>query len=102
MTVSIEDVNYIAKLAKLEFKEKELMDLAKDLNEILGYMDKLNELDTENIEPLSYPIKENNVFREDELKDSATSESALLNAPDATEHFFKVPKVIKVNKTSNK
>ena len=102
MAVSIEDVNYIAKLAKLEFKEQELIDLAKDLNEILGYMDKLNELDTENVEPLSYPIEKDNVFREDKLQNSVTSESALLNAPDATEHFFKVPKVIKVNKTSNK
>ncbi|GBD89529.1 glutamyl-tRNA(Gln) amidotransferase subunit C [bacterium BMS3Abin04] len=102
MAVSIEDVKYIATLARLEFTENELDNLAKDMNEILGYMDKLNELDTENIEPLSYPIEKDNVFREDILKGSVTSESALMNAPDATEHFFKVPKVIKVNKTSNK
>jgi len=102
MAVSIEDVKYIATLAKLEFTENELDNLAKDMNEILGYMDKLNELDTENVKPLSYPIEKNNVFREDKLQDSVTSESALMNAPDATEQFFKVPKVIKVNKTSNK
>ena len=64
------------------------------LNEILNYVDKLNELDTENVEPLSHPVEEFNKFRDDELKPSIEREEALKNAPDRTDEFFKVPKVI--------
>ncbi len=98
MSVSIEEVKYIAKLAKLEFNEKELEQMSLELSKILDYMAKLNELDTSNIEPLAYPHEINNVFREDKLKSSISNKEALKNAPDKTESFFKVPKVIKSNK----
>ncbi|MFA5805396.1 MAG: Asp-tRNA(Asn)/Glu-tRNA(Gln) amidotransferase subunit GatC [Melioribacteraceae bacterium] len=94
MSVTKKDVEYIAELARLKFKEAELESFTHQLNEILSYVDKLNELDTENVEPLSHPVENINVFRNDELKQSISTEEALKNAPDKTEEFFKVPKVI--------
>ena len=94
MAVTKKDVEKIAELAQLKFSEEELENFTPQMNEILAYMDKLNELDTENVEPLSHPVEQTNVFREDELKPSITTEDALKNAPAKDEHYFKVPKVI--------
>lgn len=94
MPVTKKDVEYIANLAKLRFNDEELDNFTHELNEILNYVEKLNELDTNNIEPLSHPIENVNVFREDQLKPSIDREEALRNAPSSTEEFFKVPKVI--------
>ena len=94
MAVTKKDVEKIAELAQLKFSEQELESFTHQMNEILAYMDKLNELDTENVEPLSHPVEQTNVFREDELKPSITTEDALKNAPAKDEHYFKVPKVI--------
>ena len=94
MPVTKKDVEKIAELAQLKFSEQELESFTHQMNEILAYMDKLNELDTENVEPLSHPVEQTNVFREDELKPSITTEDALKNAPAKDEHYFKVPKVI--------
>lgn len=94
MPVTRKEVEYIAQLARLRFKDEELENFTSQLNEILSYVDKLNELDTENVEPLSHPVEEFNKFRDDELKPSIEREEALKNAPDRTDEFFKVPKVI--------
>ncbi len=94
MSVTNDEVKHIAKLAKLEFNDEEIIKYRDDLNKILEYVDKLNELDTENIEPLSHPIEGFNVFREDELGESVDTEDALKNAPESTSKYFKVPKVI--------
>lgn len=94
MSVSKEDVEKIAKLAKLKFSDEELENFTPQMNEILNYMDKLNELDTENVEPLSHPVEQINVFREDKLKQSISTEDALKNSPVKDEQYFKVPKVI--------
>jgi aspartyl-tRNA(Asn)/glutamyl-tRNA(Gln) amidotransferase subunit C len=94
MAVTIKDVEHIAELARLKFNEKELDNFTLQLNEILSYVEKLNELDTENVEPLSHPVENSNVFRNDEIKPSVQTEEALKNAPDKNESFFKVPKVI--------
>lgn len=94
MSVTRKDVEYIASLSKLKFDEAELDNFTHQLNDILAYVEKLNELDTENVEPLSHPVENNNVFREDELKKSISTEDALKNAPNKTEEFFRVPKVI--------
>ena len=94
MAVTKKDVEKIAELAQLKFSEEELESFTPQMNEILNYMEKLNELDTENVEPLSHPVEQTNVFREDELKPSITTEEALKNAPAKDEHYFKVPKVI--------
>ena len=94
MSVTLKDVKHIAELARLEFSGEELESFTHQLNQILEYVEKLNELDTENVEPLSHPVEGNNAFREDELKPSISREEALKNAPDRDEEFFRVPKVI--------
>lgn len=94
MSVTIKDVEHVAKLARLEFTEEEKVKLVHQLNDVLTYMEKLNELDTTNIEPLSHVVDLNNVFREDVVKPSYPREEMLKNAPDKNEEFFKVPKVI--------
>jgi aspartyl-tRNA(Asn)/glutamyl-tRNA(Gln) amidotransferase subunit C len=94
MAVTIADVKHIAELARLKFSEKELESFTAQLNQILAYMEKLNQLDTDKIEPLAHPVGGTNVFREDEVKPGVEREEALKNAPDRDELFFKVPKVI--------
>lgn len=94
MSVTKNDVEYIAKLARLKFNENELENFTHELNKILNYVEKLNELNTENVEPLSHPVENVNVFREDILQPSIDREEALRNAPSSTDEFFKVPKVI--------
>jgi len=95
MGVTVKDVEYVAALARLQFSEQERQKLTRQLNRILEYMEKLNELDTSNVEPLSHVVEQTNVFREDAVKPSAPVEEILKNAPSRTEKFFKVPKVIK-------
>ena len=94
MSVTRKDVEHIAELARLKFKDEELENFTSQLNEILEYMEKLNELDTDNVEPLSHPVEAQNVFREDGVKPSVKREDALKNAPEKDDEFFKVPKVI--------
>ncbi|GIK21947.1 MAG: Asp-tRNA(Asn)/Glu-tRNA(Gln) amidotransferase subunit GatC [Ignavibacteriota bacterium] len=94
MSVTKKDVEEIAGLAKLKFNDEELQNFTVQMNEILTYMDKLNELDTENVKPLSHPVEQVNIFREDKLKKSVSTEEALKNSPDKTDQHFKVPKVI--------
>ncbi len=94
MSVTKKDVEYIANLARLKFDEEELENFTHQLNDILTYIEKLNELDTENVEPLSHPVENINVFRDDVVKPSIERELALKNSPDKTDEFFVVPKVI--------
>lgn len=96
MAVTKKDVEYIASLAKLNFAEDEVVKLTAELNEVLNYMDKLNELDTGNVEPLSHPVENVNAFRNDDLGKSVTSAEALKNAPENNDEYFLVPKVINV------
>ena len=94
MPVTVKDVEYIANLARLEFKEEEKEKFTEQFNRILNYMDKLNELDTSNVEPLYHVIDIKNVFREDKSRPGYPREEILKNAPSKNEYFFKVPKVI--------
>lgn len=94
MSVTKKDVEHIAKLANLEFNDAEKEKLTHEMNEILQHMEKLNELDTSNVEPLSQVVEQQNVFRADEVKPSIPTEEALKNAPEKTDEHFKVPKVI--------
>jgi len=94
MAVTRKDVEHIAELARLKFADAEINSYTDQLNEILTYMEKLNELDTENVEPLSHPVEGSNVFREDSAKPSISTEEALKNGPEKDEQFFRVPKVI--------
>ena len=94
MKITVKDVQYVANLARLELTDEELENLTKQLDGILTYMNKLNELDTEGIEPLSHVLPLKNVYREDKVTSSLPVEEALKNAPSREGGFFKVPKVI--------
>ena len=95
MTVDSAMVDNLAHLARLEFNEEEKAELQKDLQSMIAFVEKLNEIDTTGVAPLLHMSSEINVFREDEINNSITHEEALLNAPVKDEVFFKVPKVIK-------
>jgi aspartyl-tRNA(Asn)/glutamyl-tRNA(Gln) amidotransferase subunit C len=94
MSVNNKQVEQIAKLARLKFNENEIENLTKDMNKILDYIDQLNELNTDNIEPLSHPLDLSNVMREDKLIESISRQEVFKNAPSHNDEFFKVPKVI--------
>ena len=94
MKLSSKEVEYVARLARLEITGKETEKFTAQLNDILGYIDKLNELNTSGVEPMSHAIAVTNAFREDKVVDSIGTEKSLSNAPDARGEFFRVPKVI--------
>jgi aspartyl-tRNA(Asn)/glutamyl-tRNA(Gln) amidotransferase subunit C len=94
MSVTIKDVQYIAELARLRFTEPEQEKMTRELNMILHYVEKLNQVDTEGVEPLSSIHDPANVLREDVERPSISNSEALKNAPDRQDRFFKVPKVI--------
>ncbi len=88
-------VDEVAHLARLEFKtDEEKNKIAGDMNRMLGFIDKLNELDTTTVEPLIYMTNEKNILRADEPKITLTQKEALKNAPKKDSDYFKVPKVI--------
>jgi aspartyl-tRNA(Asn)/glutamyl-tRNA(Gln) amidotransferase subunit C len=94
LKISSREVEYVAHLARLEVTEKETEKFTAQLNDILLYIDKLNELDTKGVAPMSHAIAVTNAFREDKILDSIGTENSLTNAPDARGEFFRVPKVI--------
>jgi aspartyl-tRNA(Asn)/glutamyl-tRNA(Gln) amidotransferase subunit C len=94
MTIDKETVEKVAHLARLELAEDEKDKMIDDMSKILGFMAKLNEIDTSGIEPLVYMTNEINVTREDVVKQEITHEEALLNAPKHDENYFLVAKVI--------
>src|SRR3972149_595289 len=94
MPVSLKDGEHFARLARLALSEAEKEILTHQLNEILKYVEQLNQIDTDQVEPLSHVIETSNRLREDKVEPGLTSEEALKNAPAKTDKFFKVPKVI--------
>ncbi len=82
-------------MSKLEFDEQSAKQMKADLEKIIGFVDKLNEIDTEGIEPLIYLSEEVNVLREDEVKAVISQVEALKNAPEKDSDYFKVPTVLK-------
>ncbi len=94
MSVSKEDVHYMAHLARLNLKEDEAEGLKEDMNKILGYMETLNELDTTGVEPLNHVVEQPAILRKDVAKEPISHEDALKNAPDADSDYFRVPRVI--------
>ncbi|MFH0872813.1 MAG: Asp-tRNA(Asn)/Glu-tRNA(Gln) amidotransferase subunit GatC [bacterium] len=94
MKISREEVEHVANLARLRFDEGEMEKFTHQLNAILTYIDKLNELDTSGVEPTYHVLDVVNVFREDQVQPSLPKEIALGNAPERAEGFFKVPRII--------
>jgi len=92
--INRQEVEYVAHLARLEIDDGEKDKFTSQLNDILLYIDKLNELDTQGVEPMSHAIAVTNAFREDKIVDSLGTEKSLANAPDGRGEFFRVPKVI--------
>ena len=84
----------LEKLSRLQLSDTERQLIQKDLNNILGMVEKLQELDLSKVEPLVYISDEVNVLREDEVKNQVNRAAALSNAPDKTDEYFKVAKVI--------
>lgn len=95
MSVTIEEIDRIARLAHLNLNHEEKEHLRGQINQILDYVKKLDELNTEDIQPLSHALELVNVFRNDVPQQSLDQEAALANAPARSEAFFRVPKVIK-------
>ena len=94
MNISIADVEHVARLARLELDAAEKKLFAGQMAAIFGYVEKLNELNTDGILPTSHAVPMENAFREDVVRPAIGVEMALANAPDRVESFFRVPKVI--------
>lgn len=92
--IDIKTVDEVAHLARLEFNDEAKAEILNDMNRMLAFVDKLNELDTTNVEPLIYMTDETNILREDEVRDMVSQQEALKNAPKKDSDYFKVPKVI--------
>jgi aspartyl-tRNA(Asn)/glutamyl-tRNA(Gln) amidotransferase subunit C len=88
-------IEHLADLARLRFTEEEKEELKYDLERMIGFVEKLREVNTEGVEPLLYITGAENVLRDDEVIKSISKHEALLNAPLTDGNFFKVPKVIK-------
>lgn len=87
-------VRHVAKLSRLDLTDDEVGRLSGELSAIVEYIEKLNELDVEGVEPLAHCLPIHNVFREDVVKESLSNEEALSNAPQRHDEYFKVPKVL--------
>jgi len=87
-------ISRLEHLARLELSAEEREGIRNDLNNILQMVEKMNELNTDNVEPLVYINEQSNVWREDEVKNQVDRKEALKNGPDTNDEFFKVPKMI--------
>ncbi len=92
--MDIDQVRKVARLARLDLPEADLAVMAKQLTDILGYVDQLKELNTDGVEPMAHPLPVQNVFRPDELRPSLPVDAALANAPARSGDFFAVPAVL--------
>ncbi len=94
MKISYDEVKHVGRLARLALSEEERERMRAQLDAILAYIDKLNELDTSQVEPTSHVIPMTNVFREDKVRPSLSQDQALANAPDRQEALFRVPRIL--------
>lgn len=94
MKVDNQLVDKVAELAKLEFDAQAKQKMISDMDKILSFVGKIEELDTEGVEPLIYMTQETNMLRNDEVGQHNTKEDALKNAPEKDSDYFKVPKVL--------
>jgi len=94
MDITMELISYLEKLGRIRLTDEEKEKTRIDLSSILGYIDKLNELDTDSVEPLSHAFPITNVFREDVVTNSDRRDAILSNAPAQKDGSFKVPKTV--------
>ena len=94
MSIDKDTVKHISKLARISLNEKKISSLSKDLSSIMKFIEKLNELNTDQVAPLTSIIKASLKSREDEVKDGKIRDQILKNSPEKNEEFFVVPKVI--------
>ena len=90
-------VRKVAKLSRLELTEAEVEEFTGQLSAILDYVEKMNELDTDTVEPLAHCLPISNVFRDDVVQPSLGTDASLANAPQRDGSFFKVPKILDDN-----
>ena len=95
MNIDKSDVEKLAHLSKLELDEASIARMQGDMNKMLSFVEKINELDLENVDPMTYMNEDVNVLREDDVRHDISHEDALKNAPDKNSDYFKVPKVLK-------
>ncbi len=94
MKITVEDVEHVALLSRLELSEQDKENYTRSLNAILEYMEILNRVDTSTVEPTAHVLPLKNVFRADELKPCLDKKLALSNAPDEENGCFKVPRIV--------
>ncbi|APX88985.1 asparaginyl/glutamyl-tRNA amidotransferase subunit C [Brevirhabdus pacifica] len=94
MSIDIETARRVAKLARIKVEDDHLPDLAQEFNNILGFIEQLNEVDVEGVEPMTSVTPMRLKRRTDEVTDGGMQDRILANAPDAREGFFAVPKVV--------
>ncbi|MFP4697920.1 MAG: Asp-tRNA(Asn)/Glu-tRNA(Gln) amidotransferase subunit GatC [Eubacteriales bacterium] len=94
MKITKEQVEHVANLARLNLTEEEKKQMTKDLEDIIGFADQLNELDIEKVKPTAHVIPIQNVFREDKARDSLERNELLKNAPNKQNGCFSVPKIV--------
>lgn len=94
MKITEDTVEYVAALAKLSVSKEEKVKVAKDLENILGYIETMDELDTDGVEPMSHVLPVKNVFREDVVVNQENREQLIKNAPKKMDGCFAVPKTV--------
>ncbi|MEA1974899.1 MAG: Asp-tRNA(Asn)/Glu-tRNA(Gln) amidotransferase subunit GatC [Bacillota bacterium] len=95
MSLTVKDVEHVAKLSRLSFDDNEKKDFIKKLNSVVDYIEKLDEVDVEGVKPTYHALEVKNVFREDKVEKSFDRKEIIANAPSAEGGCFKVPKVVK-------
>ena len=94
MTIDLKTIKHISKLSRISVNNEKAQKLAADLNNIFDFIEKLNELDTKNVEPLTSVVETTLKFRTDEVKSKNIREQVLKNSPEENEDFFVVPRVV--------
>jgi len=94
VTISVTEVEYVARLARLDLSAEEVVTMSGQLDRIMSYIDKLNELDTSGVIPTTHAIPTSNAFRTDTVRASLSLDQALANGPVCSAEAFKVPRVI--------
>ncbi|MEM1271174.1 MAG: Asp-tRNA(Asn)/Glu-tRNA(Gln) amidotransferase subunit GatC [Bacteroidota bacterium] len=94
MSITLEHIRHLSRLSRIRLTDAEAQRMVGELSSILGYIEQLQEIDTEGVPPMSHALAGVNRSREDEAQLRVTRDEALANAPDADEAFFRVPKII--------